>query len=225
VVFLLAGVGFLAGLVFWKSVILGLLIALPLGLAPFVYLRRQRTKKALTIEGQMPDAMELLARSLRAGHTLPSAVELLGDELEHPLGTEMKIAFEEQRFGLSMPEALGNMLDRVDSRDLRYFVTAVLIQSETGGNLVEITQKIGHLIRERLNFKGKIRTLTAEGRMSAIILTLLPVVLFFGILALRPKYQLALLQTGTGRAMLLTGVFLLALGGFIMQKFIQAVET
>jgi tight adherence protein B len=225
VVFLLAGAGFLAGLLFLKSFFLGLLIALPLGLAPFLYLRRQRTKKALTIEAQMPDAMELLARSLRAGHTLPSAVELLGDELEHPLGTEMKIAYEEQRFGLSMPDALNNMLDRVDSRDLHYFVTAVLIQSETGGNLVEVVQKIGALIRQRLNFKAKIRSLTAQGRMSAIILTLLPVVLFFAIMALNPKYQMSLLQTSTGRVMLLIGVFMVGLGGLMMQKLIKAVET
>jgi tight adherence protein B len=223
-VLLLAGVGFLAGVLFLKSLLLGLIIALPLGIAPFIYLRRQRTKKALTIEAQMPDAMELLARSLRAGHTLVSAVELIGEEMEHPLGTEMRIAYEEQRFGLSMPEAMNNMLDRVDSRDLRYFVTAVLIQSETGGNLVEIVQKIGQLIRERLNFKAKLRALTAQGRMSAIILTILPVLMFFAIMAINPKYQLALIRTNSGRIMLMVGVILIVTGALVMRKLVNAVE-
>ena len=225
IILFLAGIGLLAGLVLLRSFGLGMLIALGLSTLPFLYLKRKKTLKALAVESQMPDAMELLARSLRAGHTLPSAVELLGEEMEHPLGTEMRIAFEEQRFGLSMPEALENIVERVDSRDLRYFVTAVLIQSDTGGNLVEILEKIGQVIRSRLNFKAKIRAFTAQGRLSAIILTVLPVVMFFVMMAIKKEYTFALINTQVGKMLLLGAVFFVAVGAFVMRRFIRAVET
>ncbi|MBW1953992.1 MAG: type II secretion system F family protein [Deltaproteobacteria bacterium] len=222
---LLVAVGFLLGYMVLRSPLLGLTIAAFLGVLPHFYLKRKKTHKTLAVERQMPDAMELLARSLRAGHTLPSAVELLGDEIDHPLGTEMRIVYEEQRFGLSIPEALGHILERVDSQDLKYFVTAVLIQYESGGNLVEILEKIAHVIRGRLNFKAKIRALTAEGRWSAIILSTLPVILFVGLLVIRKEYESVLLTTGIGRIMLFFGIVMTVLGAYIMRKFIQAVEV
>jgi tight adherence protein B len=225
IVFLLGGVGFLLGFVILRSLLLGLLFTGIMTTLPFLYLRHKRTQKALLVEKQMPDTMELLARSLRAGHTLPSAVELAGEEVDHPLGTELRIAYEEQRFGLAMHEALSNMLERIDSQDLRYFVTAVIIQSETGGNLVEIMEKIGHVIRGRLNLKSKIRALTAEGRLSGVLLTFLPVVAFFLLITFRYNYESVLLTHKLGQKILLAGVLLLSVGGFFMRKLIQAVET
>jgi|UniRef100_A0A7C3UXK7 tight adherence protein B len=222
---LLAAAGFLFGYLFLRSALLGLLIAACLAVLPHFYLKRKKTQKSLAVERQMPDAMELLARSLRAGHTLPSAVELLGEEIDHPLGTEMRIVYEQQRFGMSIPEALSHILDRVDSQDMRYFVTAVLIQHESGGNLVEVLEKIGHIIRARLNFKAKIRALTAEGRWSAIVLSILPVVLFLALMAIRREYEAALLTTSTGRILLFFGVVMTALGAFLMKRFIDAVEV
>ncbi len=105
----------------------------------------------------MPDAMELLARSLRAGHALPAAIELVGEEIAEPMGTEMMIVYEEQQFGISMSEAFAHLLERVESMDLRYFVAAVSIQQETGGNLAELMESIAAVIRSRLNFKSKVR--------------------------------------------------------------------
>ncbi len=142
--------------------------AVVFGYLPFMLVRFKKNRKTRIIEGQMPEAMELLARSLRAGHALPSSIELAGKETPDPLGTEMKTVYEEQRLGLSVPAALKRMGERVASQDLQYFVTAVMLQTETGGNLAEVMENIGHLIRERLKLKGKVLALTAEGKFSAL---------------------------------------------------------
>jgi tight adherence protein B len=217
--------GFLFGWMLLRSPLMGIVFAFPLGLLPMLYLWQRKRQKTLAVERQMPDAMELLARSLRAGHTLPSAVELLGDELEHPLGTEMKIAYEEQRFGLPMQDALMNLIDRVDSQDLRYFVTAVLIQQESGGNLAEVLENISQVIRGRLNMKAKIRALTAEGRLSALGLTLLPIIAFFLLIIFRYKYQHVLLTHPLGQKILFAAIVLLIIGAVSMKKLINNVEV
>lgn len=224
IVFLMI-VGFFIGGILFRNPLLGFVFALLLAMLPLLYLWRRKHQKALAVERQMPDAMELLARSLRAGHTLPSAVELLGDELEHPLGTEMKITYEEQRYGLPMQDALMNMIERVDSQDLRYFVTAVLIQQESGGNLAEVLENISHVIRGRLNMKAKIKALTAEGRLSAVGLTLLPIAIFFILLVFRYKVQSIMLTHPTGQKILLIAIVLLLIGSVVMRKIINSVEV
>jgi tight adherence protein B len=225
IVLLLAAGGFFAGLILLRSSLLGLLLAGLMAVIPVLYVIRKKKQKTLLVERQMPDAMELLARSLRAGHTLPSATELLAEEIEHPLGTEMRIAYEEQRFGLAMHEALTNILDRVNSQDLRYYVTAVVIQNETGGNLVEILERIAQVVRSRLNLKSKIRALTAEGRMSAVGLTILPIIAFFLLITFRHKYEIVLLTDKLGQKILFIGVFLLTFGAIFMKKVIDRVEV
>jgi tight adherence protein B len=222
---ILASSGFILGVIVWHTHLMGGILALAMGLGPFLYLRQKRRRKTRKFENQMPDAMELLARSLRAGHTLPSAIELVSQEVSAPLGIEMQIAYEEQRFGLSIAEALVRMLDRVDSQDLRYFVTAVLIQTETGGNLTEVMEKIGHLIRARLNFRSKVRGHTAEGRMSAIVLMVLPVVLFFILILINPHYELTLVQEELGRKFLAAGIISMLLGWYVMHKIIKSIEA
>ncbi len=224
IVLLLAGGGFLVGLILLRSSLLGILLAALMALLPLLYVKKKKMQKTFLVERQMPDAMELLARSLRAGHTLPSATELLGEEVGHPLGTEMRIAYEEQRFGLAMHEALTNVLDRVNSQDLRYFVTAVVIQQETGGNLVEILEKIAQVVRSRLNLRSKIRALTAEGRMSAVGLTILPIIAFILLITFRHKYEAVLLTNKLGQKILFVGVFLLVTGAIFMKKIIDKVE-
>jgi tight adherence protein B len=215
------GIGFLA----LKSIILGLVVGAALGTVPFLYLRWKRINKTSQFEKQMPDAMELLARSLRAGHTLPSAIELLGEEMGDPMATEMKIAYEEQKYGISVADSLAHMLERVHSLDLSYFVSAVLIQQETGGNLAELMETIAHVVRGRLNFKAKVRGLTAMGRLSNAIMIATPVVVFFILLAVAPQYEKALLETSTGRTLLLAGVLLAGFGYYSLRKIIDAVET
>jgi tight adherence protein B len=224
-VFLFALGGFGVGFLALQSILSGLAIGGGVGVLPFLYLRWKKNNKTLKFEKQMPDAMELLARSLRAGHTLPSAIELLGEEMADPMGTEMKIAYEEQKFGISISDSFTHMLERVYSLDLSYFVSAVLIQQETGGNLAELMETIAHVVRGRLNFKAKVRGLTAMGRLSNAIMIAVPIAVFFIMLVVAPQYEKALLDTSTGRTMLLGGVVLAGLGYYALQKIIKAVES
>lgn len=191
-----------------------------MGFLPFFILRWKRKRKTLKIEKQMPETMELLARSLRAGHTLVSTLELVSHEIPPPLGKEMRVTYEEQRLGLSISQALRRLADRVASQDLRYFVTAVLIQTETGGNLAELLETIGSLIRDRLKLKGKVQALTAEGRFSALVLIGLPLVTFGVLYLINPGYVMVLLTDPLGKKILTGGVFLVIFGTLIMKKMV-----
>ncbi len=199
----------------------GLGAAAVLGYVPFVVVRMKKNRKTKVIESQMPDAMELLARSLRAGHALPSSIELAGKEVPDPLGTEMKTVYDEQRLGLSVAGALKRMGERVASQDLQYFVTAVMLQSETGGNLAEVMENIGHLIRERLKLKGKIQALTAEGKFSALILTALPFLVFFALMVMNRKYMDTLFTDPAGKYLIGMGIMNIIAGIIWMKRIIR----
>ena len=218
---ILGAIGFILGVTLTNTLFWGGLAALPPALAPILVLRWKKSRKSKLFEKQMPEAMELLARSMRAGHTLAGTLELVSRETRPPLGMEMRVTFEEQRLGLSMPQALRRMGERVASRDLRYFVTAVLIQSETGGNLEEILENIGLIVRERLKLKGKVRGLTAEGRFSAIILGLLPVVTFLAIFLLNREYMKGFLADPLGVKLMAVGVINILLGAMVMKKMVS----
>ncbi len=219
IVILLAGLGFLIGwLVGVWTWSLGL--SFLLGVLPIMFMRWKRRRKTLKIERFMPDAMELLARSLKAGHTLPSSLELVSQEIPKPLGAEMRITFEEQRLGLSMQHAFRRMGERVASQDLRYFVIAVIIQAETGGNLAEILENIGTIIRERLMLKGKVKGLTAEGRFSALILSLLPFITFLTLYVLNREYVLTLFRDPAGVKLLTGGLISMSMGIYIMKRMV-----
>jgi tight adherence protein B len=216
---LLAGLGFMIGnLVGGWTWSLGL--SFLLGMFPLMFLRWKRRRKTLKIERYMPDAMEMLSRSLRAGHTLPGTLDLVSQEIPAPLGTEMRITFEEQKLGLSLPQAFRRMGARVASQDLRFFVTAVIIQTETGGNLSEILENIGVIIRDRLTLKGKVRGLTAEGRFSALILTLLPFVTFLGLYLINPDYILTLFREPLGHTLITVALISIGIGVFIMKRMV-----
>src|SRR3989339_2269731 len=216
---LLSGLGFLIG---WlaESWICSLVLSLLLGVLPVMFLRWKRKRKTLKIERYMPDAMELLARSLRAGHTLPATLDLVSQEIPGPLGIEMRVTFEEQKLGLSMPQAFRRMGGRVASQDLRYFVTAVIIQSETGGNLAEILENIGQIIRARLQLKGKVKGLTAEGRFSALILSLLPFFTFLALYILNREYVMTLFRDPMGPKFLMAALISIGIGIVIMKRMV-----
>jgi tight adherence protein B len=215
---LLAGffLGTMMGKTIW-SVGLGL----GLGFLPIMFLRWKKRRKTAKFEKYMPEAMELLSRSLKAGHTLQATLELVSQEIPAPLGTEMRVTYEEQRLGLSVTQAFRRMAERVASRDLQIFVTAVLIQTESGGNLAEILENIGLIIRERLQLKSKIQGLTAEGRFSAIILVMLPVVTFLALLFLNPKYIMTLFSDPAGTKFLYAGALSDLLGIIVIKKMIN----
>ena len=216
---LLSGLGFLIG---WLagSWAWSLGLSFLLGVFPLIFLRWKRKRKTLKIERYMPDAMELLARSLRAGHTLAGTLDLVSQEIPGPLGTEMRVTFEEQKLGLSMPQAFRRMGERVASQDLRYFVTAVIIQSETGGNLSEILENIGLIIRDRLQLKGKVKGLTAEGRFSALILSLLPFVTFLALYFANREYVMTLFREPIGSTLLTGALISIGIGILIMKRMV-----
>jgi tight adherence protein B len=185
--------------------------AIPLGLMAaalptfIVYgIREQRSRK---LSEQLPDALDMMSRSLRAGHALSSAFKLVASEMPAPVNVEFGRAFEEQNLGLSFEKAVLQMTARAPSnQDLKIFAVSVIIQKETGGNLVEILEKIAETIRARYRFYGKLRALTAEGKVSGIVLAVLPIGTSLAITAMNPVYMSGLLTTDFGRKCLIYAV-------------------
>ena len=189
----LALTGYMAGSLLTINRVIPLIIAASLVGIPFLYVTRKKKKRMDKFQKQLPEGLELIARSLRAGHAFTSGMKLAADEFDDPLGSEFTETLDEINFGVSVSDALKNLARRVDCPDLRYFVVSVILQRETGGNLAEIIESIGYIIRERFKLRGKIRILSAEGKLSAIILVAIP---FFVIIVLRftsPEYINALL--------------------------------
>lgn len=213
--------GLFGMLLFRQPLTLSLLAGLAAGLLPTLYLLRARSLRLKRFESLLPEALDLIGRALRAGHSLPSALQVAGAELPPPIGEEFQQAFDEINFGISTGEALNNLAARVPSTDLAFFVIAVLIQRETGGNLAEILGNISSIIRERLKLMGKVRALSAEGRFSGIVLTLLP----FGVAGLLymidPDFMSTLWRDPTGINMIYGGLIFIAIGIVWMRKIIR----
>lgn len=188
---------------------------------PFFYVMRTKAKRLNRIEQQLPDALDLMGRALRAGHAFPTALKMVGDEMNDPLASEFRAAFDEVNFGIAMPEALMNLATRVPSTDLRYFVIAVLIQRDTGGNLAELLASISAIIRDRIKLMGQIRVLSAEGKMSAWVLSLLPFGAALMIQLTNPKFLEVLYTDPAGRKMLAGAAVMMVLGILAMRKIIR----
>jgi tight adherence protein B len=217
----LALIGYLAGSLLTINRVIPLIIAASLVGIPFLYVIRKKKKRMDKFQKQLPEGLELIARSLRAGHAFTSGMKLAADEFDDPLGPEFTETLDQINFGVSVSDALKNLAHRVDCPDLRYFVVAVILQRETGGNLAEIIESIGYIIRERFKLRGKIRILAAEGKLSAIILVAIP---FFVIIALRftsPEYINALFFEPAGRIMGAVALVMMVMGIFVMKKMIN----
>ncbi len=200
---------------------LRVLVAL-LGLCvPWVLLRRARQRRLIRIEQQLPDAADFIARALRAGHSFSNVLQIVGNELPEPLSGEFRIVREEINYGAPMNEALHAMAARIPLTDLRYLIIAVLIQRESGGNLAEILGNISQIIRARLKLVAHVRVLSAEGRMSALILTMLPFAVLGLMLMTNPKYVSLLWTDPSGMRMMWYGLGLMLLGGVWMRKIIR----
>lgn len=157
-------------------------------LLPWAYVQWKRRQRLQKMETLLPDSLDLIGRALRAGHALPSALKMAGDELPDPIAPEFRVTHDEINFGVSTQQALNNLCERVPITDMRYFVVAVLIQREAGGNLTEVLDNLSQLIRNRIKFHGKVRVLTTEGRMSAWVLGLLPFLLAGLINLVNPEF-------------------------------------
>jgi tight adherence protein B len=203
-------------------------LALPLipvtaaGLAvlPLMWLLWRRKRRFKAFARQLPDAMELIARALRSGHSLASGLHVVVEEMPMPISTEFAIAYEEQNLGIPLEQALKNMLARMPNMDLKFFVTAVAIQRTAGGDMAEILDKISYIIRERFKIMGQVQALTGEGRISGVVLIGLPIALFFAVYYLNPEYVMLLFTEELGRKMIGVAVFLQILGAICIKKII-----
>jgi tight adherence protein B len=218
---LLAAGGLFAPLLLGRPLWWGIALALVLGALPFLYVLRKRGQRMLVLERQLPDAIDLMARALRAGHAFPTALKMVGDEMAEPIGADFRILFDEVNYGVSLQDALFNLVARVPSPDLQYFVVAVLIQRETGGNLAELLDNISSIVRARLKLLGHIRTLSAEGRLSAWILGLLPFCTAALINIVNPGFMKVLFEDPIGPNLIAGALALMAFGVFWMRKIIR----
>jgi len=195
--------------------------ALICGLLPLGWLMFRRRSRFRKFAAQLPDALELISRALRAGHSLASGFHLVAEEMTDPIGKEFNQVFEEQNLGISMEDALNSMTDRIPNLDLKFFATAVVLQRQTGGDLAEILDKIGYLIRERFKIWGQVQALTGEGRLSGIVLLALPPALFLAVYKLNPGYVTILFTDPMGQKMLLIAAVLQVFGALVIRKIVN----
>jgi tight adherence protein B len=188
---------------------------------PWIWLWNQRRKRLKAFAAQLPDALELVARALRAGHSLAAGMHVVAEEMPPPIAVEFGRVYEEQNLGIQLEDAMRSLCDRVPNLDLRFFVTSVAIQRQTGGDLAEILDKIGYVVRERFRILGQVRALTAEGRLSGVVLIALPFVLFFVVLHLNPKYIEMLWTTDEGINLAIGGLVSQLIGALWIRKIVN----
>lgn len=191
------------------------------GSVPFICVWWSRKGRFKKFAAQLPDAMGLIARALRSGHSLASAMNVIVDEMPAPISTEFSMAYEEQNLGIPIDKALRSMLKRMPNMDLKFFVTAVAIQKQAGGDLAEILDKISYVIRERFKIVGMVAALTAEGRLSGIVLMALPVGLFVATYSINPEYVTLLFTDPFGRQMVMGAVVMQIIGAFVIKKIVN----
>lgn len=218
---LLALLGFTASVLAGVKIYFAPLTAITFFFVPFVWLLWKRSQRLNKFASQLPDAMELIARALRAGHSLAAGMHVVGEEMPAPICVEFNRVYEEQNLGIPMDDSLRNLCERIPNLDLRFFVTSVLIQRQTGGDLAEILDKIGHIIRERYQILGHVKALTAEGRLSGVILIALPFGLFLMMLNLKYDYIEKLWTNELGIKMSVVALIMQLLGALIIRKIVN----
>jgi tight adherence protein B len=204
-----------------QSALAGAFAGAVLGAAPLMYVYYRRSQRMAKIERQLPEALDLITRALRAGHAFSSALKMTGEEMAEPIASEFSTVHDEINFGVSMQQALTHLSERVPLTDLRYFVVAVLIQRDSGGNLTEILSNLSRLIRERLKLLAKIRVLSSEGRLSAWILGLMPFFLAAIMNLMNPAFMSPLWTDPIGISMIEYVLALMLIGVLIMRKIIR----
>jgi tight adherence protein B len=192
-----------------------------MGSVPLLWLLWRRKRRLKKFGAQLSDALELISRALRSGHSLAAGFNLVQDEMSPPISVEFGRVFEEQNLGIPLEEALRNLSNRVPNLDLKFFATAVVLQRQTGGDLAEILDKIGHLIRERFKIFGQIAALTGEGRLSGVVLLALPPVLFLVVYRMNPGYIMLLFTDPMGKKLLAGAIVMQVLGALAIRKIVN----
>ena len=217
----LGGLAFLLVLYLLNNSVLGFVAAFFGGSLPYIYILRKRRKRQKEFESLLPEAIDLIANALKSGFSLESALSMVAKEIPDPLGIEFAIALEEQNLGVSLDEVLSSMEKRVESEDFGLFTTALMIQKKTGGNLVEILEKIGNTIRERFKLRREIRIFTAQGRFSGFVLVLLPIIMAVAILAISPEYLKTLVVERSGNYLLGAAIIMQIFGILVIRRIVN----
>jgi tight adherence protein B len=198
------------------------LVGAGLGLVlPFVWLRYKASRRLKRFEEQFPEALDLLSRAIRAGHAFQTAMGMVADELPEPVGPEFKTTFDQQNFGLPLKDALNELADRIGLLDVRFFVTAVLIQRDTGGNLAEILDNLAHVVRERFKILRQVRVHTAHGRFTGYVLLALPAFLACALMIINPEHMSLLFTERMGQLMVMGAIVMQTVGFFWIRQVIK----
>jgi tight adherence protein B len=218
------GLGVLLGLaaLLFTTAFWGPMVGFGIGASlPAVVLRQKRKKRLGAFEEQFPEALDLISRAVRAGHAFSAGMKMVADEVADPVGPEFRKTFDEQNFGLSLKDAMNNLAARVPSLDVRFFVTAVLIQRETGGNLAEILDNLAHVVRERFKILRQVRVYTAHGRFTGYVLLGLPAALSIVLMFINPEHMNLLFKERMGQMMLVATIVLQTIGYLWIRKVIK----
>ncbi|MFZ3207510.1 MAG: type II secretion system F family protein [Geobacteraceae bacterium] len=212
---------FIAIFILRGNYILALVVAVAALIAPYIYLYYRKSQRADKFTEQLPDTLTTIARSLRAGHSLNSAVELIGQEMPDPTSEFFKTAYEQQKLGLPVTDSLTNIAERVESLDFRFFITVVTINNEVGGNLAEVLDKLAATIRDRLKIRRQVRVYTAQGRLSGYLLAALPIITFIVFSFIMPGYEDALIKSKQGQIILAAAFAAQIIGFLFIRKIIN----
>ena len=218
---LLGAVGFALPAVLGRPPILGAALALALAALPWWRLSSARNKRVQRFEQLFPEALDMMARAMRAGHAFPTAIKMCGDEIAEPMGRDFRLLSDEMNYGVPAAEALQNLSLRVPLPDVSYFVVAVMIQRESGGNLAELLDSISDILRQRLKLMGEVRTLSAEGKLSAYILTSLPFGVALMVNIVNPEFMSVLWTDPAGLRVVGAALFMMVLGILWMRSIIR----
>ncbi len=205
----------------WATFPVAFVLALLVGFLPYAWLLRKRSKRLDLFEEQLPDSLDFLARALRAGHPFSAALELLANENQQPLSAEMRIAADERRLGRSWDDALRNLSRRVPLLNVRLFAAAVLLQTRTGGKLSEVLGQLAETMRESASLRGEVKAIAAHGRLTGVVLTVLPIAIALMMTWVNPDYMLVLLNYEYGRHLIASAVICLVLAHIIIQRIVD----
>jgi tight adherence protein B len=216
-----AAVAALLAMLFVRQALAPVIAGLVGVMVPTLFLKQQRSSRLKKFEEQFPEALDLLSRAIRAGHAFQTAMSMVASELKEPVGPEFKKAFDQQNYGLPLRDALNEMAGRIDLLDVRFFVTAVLIQRESGGNLAEILNNLAHVVRERFKIQRQVRVHTAHGRFTGWVLLALPAALGVALSFINPDHMQLLFNERLGQMLLLVAMVMQAVGFIWIRQVIK----